>query len=173
MERQQSGARARIKVKQQRSGRELEFNPGIGDAGAPVKSVAERGERYQLTDTQTGLAPRGLRARRVGLDLYVYSEGHEQPDLIIEAYFDAALATDVALQGNSADGRTLIYAIDQVWYPNLGGLTGSVQPIALAWDIVPAGWQWMAAGVGGVWLLNQLAGKSTPPHLRQSERSPR
>ena len=71
MERPQSGARPRIKLKQQTTGRELEFTPGAGDAGAPLRLTATRGERYELSDTNTGLAPRMLRARRVGIDLLV------------------------------------------------------------------------------------------------------
>jgi hypothetical protein len=79
----------------------------------------------------------------------VYTEGHEQPDLIIEGYFEEPVIAQVSLQGASADGRMLTYAIDQLWYPSFTGPTESAQPIALDWDSVPAGWEWMAVRAGG------------------------
>lgn len=62
----------------------------------------------------------------MGLHLYVFTEGHQQPDRIIERYFDETLVVDVSLQGASTDDRVLSYAVDQLCYPSLSGLTGAM-----------------------------------------------
>ena len=61
----------------------------------------------------------------MGLHLYVFTDGHQQPDRIIERYFDETLVVDVPLQGASTDDRVLSYAVDQLCYPSLSGLTGA------------------------------------------------
>ena len=55
-----------------------------------VRVQAQNDVNYQLIDQNTGYAPENITTKRVGNDLQIAFEGSdiEQPDLIIEDYYD-------------------------------------------------------------------------------------
>jgi hypothetical protein len=83
--------------------------PQVGASGKPLAVKAEPGGKYQLLDGSTGYAPENIRASRSGKNLQVFFEGRNQPDLVIEDYYEVTPEGFNGLIGESESGRFYEY----------------------------------------------------------------
>lgn len=83
--------------------------PQVRAAGKPMAVKAEPGGKYQLLDASTGYAPENIRASRSGKNLQVFFEGRNQPDLVIEDYYEVTPEGFNGLIGESESGRFYEY----------------------------------------------------------------
>jgi VCBS repeat-containing protein len=100
---------------------------GSGDQGASVRLVAQRGVRYELQDVAKGkgVAPDQVRVKRVGNDLALMMDGSQNPDVVVEGYFniqDVAAAPIVV--GLAENGNIYEYVPQDT---NLNHLTPSLK----------------------------------------------
>ena len=66
----------------------FDIQQGMGAQGRPIVVKANPGVRYQLVDTETNLAPKTVRAKRVGKSLQVFFEDSQVAELIIDNYYE-------------------------------------------------------------------------------------
>lgn len=71
---------------------------GVGDKGAPVRIVAQKGVRYELQDPTKAkaAAPDQVRVKRVGKNLTLMFDGSQKPDVVVEDFY----AMGSAKEGN-------------------------------------------------------------------------
>ena len=82
---------------------------GAGAQGKPVVVQAKAGQKYQLVDVETQVAPHNIRAKRVGKGLHVFFEDSQQADLIIDNYYDEVSGGDSGLIGQAENGTLYDY----------------------------------------------------------------
>lgn len=128
-----------------------------------LRIVAHEGDKFQLIDSETNLAPKKILVKRVGKDLHVVFENGElaNPDLIIENYYSAM---DVHLVGqtqpetfaeyvtNPADATTTAQASASMGNP------AWLQPAQTALDASIMGTAGIGAAAGAGGALGILAG---------------
>ena len=83
--------------------------PQVAGGSKPLAVKAEPGGKYQLLDATTGYAPENIRANRSGKNLQVFFEGRNQPDLVIEDYYEVTPEGFNGLIGESESGRFYEY----------------------------------------------------------------
>jgi hypothetical protein len=153
----------------------VDIAQGAGAQGKPVVIQAKAGQKYQLVDIETKVAPHNIRAKRVGKSLQVYFEDSQQADLIIEQYYDQMLGGEGGLIGQAENGSLYEYIPEDAdpagLVPNLadgGNLVGMALgnsqgfAVAAAPLLVAAaggpGLGVIAAGLGGAALVGGAAG---------------
>ncbi|MGB3127663.1 MAG: Ig-like domain-containing protein [Pseudomonas sp.] len=147
---------------------ELRANP----QGHPVRIKAVANGKYILAEGDKGVAPENITIKRVGKDLHVALEGTDpdQPQLIIEGFFDAAgqlvgVAEDGAyheyIASDAEPDHEAAFLMDGVSAPQvlgaeqLDGFDGLVAATGI-------GWFWPAllglgalAAAGAIWASNR------------------
>jgi VCBS repeat-containing protein len=89
----------------------IRIEQGVGDKGAPVRVVAQKGARYELQQERkdsTTTAPDQLRVQRKGKNLQLWFDGSKQPDVVIEGYYNDDASTPT-LMGLAEDGSGYEY----------------------------------------------------------------
>lgn len=108
-----------------------------------IKAISQG--HYLLEDGQ-GLGPQKITAKRVGEDLHIIPEGADQPQVIIDGYYNS----DSQLTGLTSDGDVAIYSSsDSVQAHDAAFLMEGVSaPQVLGTDSMSAGWLSTPALVG-------------------------
>lgn len=152
---------------------------GNGDKGQPTRVKAVKNAQYKFEDPQNkNRGPLNLTTKRVGRSLHVLLDGSKEADLIVEDYYDDAVAKQDrgGLYGRAEDGRLYEYIPEDAKANNLvaalqdgGAATSQVLGYSQAADIglaavpVAAGFSWLtvAASLIGAAALGGKAGGSS------------
>ena len=132
---------------------ELRINP----QGHPVRIKAIANGKYVLAEGDKGVAPENITIKRVGKDLHVALEGTDpdQPQLIIEGFFDAA----GQLVGVAEDGAYHEYVASDAEQDHEAAflMDGVSSPQVLGADQL-SGFDGLVAGTGLGWFWPALLG---------------
>jgi VCBS repeat-containing protein len=95
-------------------GQTVSVTQGMGDKGAPVRVLAQRGARYELQDDAKakGAAPDQVRVKRVGKNLHLLFDGSQNADVVLENFYAEGNTTDgglPVLAGQAENGSVYEY----------------------------------------------------------------
>lgn len=95
-------------------GQTISVTQGVGDKGAPVRVIAQRGARYELQDDAKakGAAPDQVRVKRMGKNLNLMFDGSQKPDVVLENFYAVASPGDgglPVLAGLAENGSVYAY----------------------------------------------------------------
>ena len=102
-----------------------EVQQGAGARGQTLKIQAQKGAKYQLQelDKPNQTAPQYVKTKRVGKNLVIMFENDDVPDIIIENYYDDAIAGTSNLVGQAENGGFYDYIPED---PEVAGTVGSL-----------------------------------------------